>query len=57
MQERMADFELITKALFTSYEKIRLEGNCEKGMSGLREAEKNMLQALTFQLQQQNNLD
>ncbi|WP_180954208.1 hypothetical protein [Bacillus sp. M6-12] len=57
MYARMADFEMITKALYTSYEKIRLEGNCDKGIDGLKEAEKNMLQALSFQLQQQNTPD
>jgi hypothetical protein len=57
MDERLADFELITKALYTSYETIKLNGDNSRSLSQLKDAEKNLYQALSFHLQGDNGND
>jgi hypothetical protein len=54
---KLLDFELITKALYTSYESIKIEGRNTKGLTGLKEAEKNLFQALSFHLQSDKGKD
>ncbi|WP_409301308.1 hypothetical protein [Peribacillus sp. SCS-155] len=56
MDIRLLDFEMITRALYTSYESLRTDENL-KGMDGLKEAEKNLFDALSFHLQRDKGLD
>ena len=51
MNSKVEEFYRITKALSSSYECIRGDGNNEKGINGLKEAEQNFYHALAFHLQ------
>lgn len=57
MDARLVDFELITKALYTSYESIKLDGENSKCLARLKGAEKKLFQALSFHLQGDSGKD
>ncbi|WP_160118402.1 hypothetical protein [Bacillus sp. V59.32b] len=51
MDERLMDLGRITKALYTSYETIKVDGGNSESLSQLKDAEKKLYQALSFHLQ------
>lgn len=51
MNSKVDEFYRITKALSSSYECIRGDVHNEKGINGLKEAEKNFYNALAYHLQ------
>ncbi|CAH0345478.1 hypothetical protein [Bacillus sp. CECT 9360] len=54
VNEKLVDFELITKALHTSFETIKRDGENSSSLIQLKDAEKNLYQALSFYLQKEN---
>ncbi|MDQ0218936.1 hypothetical protein [Peribacillus cavernae] len=51
MDTKLLDFDLITKALYTSYESLKLDGDEDRCLVQIKDAEKNLYQALSFHLQ------
>ncbi|WP_419881165.1 hypothetical protein ACN6MY_16480 [Peribacillus sp. B-H-3] len=51
------NFEMISKALSSSYENIKVDQKNSLGLTKLIEAEKNMFQALTFHLQNDGKIE
>jgi hypothetical protein len=51
---KLLDLELITKAIYTSYESMKREGD-DRGLAQIKDAEKNLFQALSFHLQGGNS--
>ncbi|WP_158555855.1 hypothetical protein [Peribacillus glennii] len=57
MDTKLMDFGLITRALYTSYESIKLDGDDKNSIAQLMDAEKNLFQALSFHLQRDYGKD
>ncbi|WP_180954471.1 hypothetical protein [Bacillus sp. V5-8f] len=57
MDTKLFDFGLITRALYTSYESIKLDGYDKNSLTKLMDAEKNLFQALSFHLQREHGKD
>ncbi|WP_177201383.1 hypothetical protein [Bacillus sp. OV322] len=55
--DNINSFEMISKALSSSYENIKVDQKNSLGLTKLMEAEKNMFQALTFHLQNDGKIE
>ncbi|WP_170846118.1 hypothetical protein [Bacillus sp. MUM 13] len=55
--DNINSFEMISKALSSSYENIKVDQKNSLGLTKLMEAEKNMFLALTFHLQNDGKIE